>query len=358
MAQLNYIDTVSLNTLPTAIVGNNSATATVSTETRLFMAKYAHQGTAQLMNGDDLGFTIVFGNFGENTWTQPTPNVATVQDTLTIPSPMRLKLMSLSLPSGYQLWVISRDGVALTNPRQLVRCTTLNAGTYVLQLRQLVNGAYTAFFDVPCHSINVLSMLFQVRFPACPGCPDECSTVGLTNGDFELEPHNTANIITNWAVQLPTTGNPYAQTVSTVTLTNPVSQFQRTYNPVSGSYFALLKTDGPGSYTEASQTIEVCPGDTVQGYSFFFTNESSCNYPDNGRVQIVNSNGTVIATPFTRTAVNNPPAYGSTGWVFWSYTFTQGGIYTLRFGVTNALDSEVDSYLGSDAITVIKNQSI
>lgn len=356
MAQLNYIDTVSLNTLPTAIVGNNAATATVSTETRLFMAKYAHQEASQLMNGDNLGFTIVFGNFGENTWTQPTPNVATVQDTLTIPSPMRLKLMNLSLPSGYQLWVISRDGVALTNPRQLVRCATLNAGTYVLQLRQLVNGVYTAFFDVPCHSINVLSMLFQVRFPACPGCADECSTTGLTNGDFELDPHNTPNIITNWAVKLPTTGDPYAQTVSTTTLTNVDGSYQRTYSPISGSYFALLKTDGPNSYTEASQTIEACPGDTIQGYSFFFTSEISGNYPDNGRVQIVNSNGTVIATPFSRQVTNTPPAYGSTGWVFWSYTFAQGGIYTLRFGVTNAIDSSVDSYLGSDAITLVKKQ--
>ncbi|SCI74678.1 Uncharacterised protein [uncultured Clostridium sp.] len=355
MAQLDYNNAVALDTGTTVISGNSSAQINIVGEAKLFKAKYAHQENENSVNGDDVGFTIVFGNDGDLTWEQPRPNIPTLEDTLSIDSPVDLKLVHLSLPCDFQLWVLSRDGVELTNPRQVEVCDIFNSGTYVLQLRKLVDGEYTPYFNIPCNSIESFSILFQVRFANCPPCDDDCSNEDVFNGDFELPPFDTENIVTGWTAAVSATGDPFAKTVASANLINSNTGFNKNYTPVSGNYFALLKTNGPSGYTTISQTIEVCPGDTIQGYAFFFTTEpfSGVFYSDNARIRILDENNVVVAVPFDKSGVNTPPAYGSTDWLKWSYTFTEGGIYTIEHGVINALDSEGDSYIGIDAVEIV-----
>ena len=356
MAQLNYINTVGVETGDTAISGNDTAEITIVAEARLFTAKFAHQENENVENGDNIGFTIVFGNDGDIAWEQPRPNILTLEDTLDIESPIALKVVYLSLPCDYQLWVVSRDGVELTNPRQVEVCDIFSSGEYILQLRKLVEGEYTPYFDIPCNSMDSFSVLFQVQFANCPGCPDNCSGEDVFNGDFELPPFETESVVTGWDVVLSAVGDPFAKTVASANLTNPNSGFNKNYLPISGAHFALLKTDGATNYTTVSQTIEVCPGDTIQGYAFFFTTEpyQGVFYVDNARIRIIDQNDVVVSIPFNQSGVNMAPAYGSTDWIKWSYTFTEGGIYTLEHGVANGGDdSEGDSYMGIDAVEIV-----
>ena len=41
------------------------------------------------------------------------------------------------------------------------------------------------------------------------------------------------------------------------------------YTPQDGIYFALLKTNGPGSYTTLSQTFHASAGSKISGWAFF-----------------------------------------------------------------------------------------
>ena len=121
----------------------------------------------------------------------------------------------------------------------------------------------------------------------------------------------------------------------------------RNYTPVEGSYFALLKTDGPGSYTTISQVIHLEAGWWVEGYAAFDARDYQ-PYNDNAYVKIYDSSGTSIATPWY-SDVNQVGDYGDGPWTYWSWTATASGDYTLKFGVANAENSEVDSYALFDA---------
>jgi hypothetical protein len=119
-----------------------------------------------------------------------------------------------------------------------------------------------------------------------------------------------------------------------------------TYSPVEGPYFLELKTDGPGSYTTASQTLSMAAGDVVDGWAAFDYQDYS-PYNDNAFVQIL-SGITVIATPWSQQG-NDHPDYWDGPWEAWSWTATANGVYTLQLGVANSMDSIVDSYALFDA---------
>ncbi|CAH2214312.1 hypothetical protein [Tepidibacter aestuarii] len=124
-----------------------------------------------------------------------------------------------------------------------------------------------------------------------------------------------------------------------------------TYTPINGNFFALLKTDGPGSYTTVSQSFYAKKGDKISGWAFFKANDY-LPYDDKSKV-VIKSGTTVISTVFSA-SVSTVGDYGQTPWTFWEYVFTSTGTFTLEGNITNALDSILDSYLGLDAIQLIR----
>ncbi len=143
----------------------------VEGEVKIFAHKYSHSEAECKPNtkpgkGDDIGFTLVFGNYGEFSYVA-VPGTPTVEDTLFIQSPVILKLMSLCLCDNLRLYNI-------TDKKVVEVCDKFYGGTpYLLQVQKKDGTAYKPDFDLPCHSIFCISMLFQVEFPACPKCPDD-----------------------------------------------------------------------------------------------------------------------------------------------------------------------------------------
>ena len=117
---------------------------------------------------------------------------------------------------------------------------------------------------------------------------------------------------------------------------------------VDGSKFALLKTNGPGSYTSVWQTFTAKAGDRISGWAFFNAGDY-IPYNDNSQVYIRSGNvsGPLVATVFSAN-VYTVGSYGQTPWTHWEYEFTAPGTYTVQGRIANASDSGYDSYFGVD----------
>jgi len=116
----------------------------------------------------------------------------------------------------------------------------------------------------------------------------------------------------------------------------------RSYPPVSGNYFLELKTDGPGSYTTASQMVTLEAGETIGGYAAFICQEFSF-YNDDAYIEVLDDGGSVIDTPWSESCES--AGYPSnTPWTDWSFTANGSGTYTLTYRVANFDDSAVDAY--------------
>lgn len=119
-----------------------------------------------------------------------------------------------------------------------------------------------------------------------------------------------------------------------------------TKNAINGSYFALLKTDGPGSYTTISQSFTAQVGDTISGYAFFQSWDNGGFYNDNAMVRIMQENSEIETVFYSD---SNAIGYSnSTPWTFWSYTFSATGTYTIEARVANVGSGTYDSYMGLD----------
>ncbi len=116
-----------------------------------------------------------------------------------------------------------------------------------------------------------------------------------------------------------------------------------------GSRFALLKTNGPDSYTTVYQTFSVSSGAKITGYAFFKANDY-LPYNDNAQVYIKSGN-TVIATLFSA-SVAQVGNYGETPWTAWEYTFSSAGTYTVEARIANVGDTILDSLMGLDGVIV------
>lgn len=146
------------------------------------------------------------------------------------------------------------------------------------------------------------------------------------------------HLFTGWDLEIPPRGT--AQTTAEFDI----------YRPIEGSYFALLKTDGPGSYTRVNQRFNAKAGDVISGWSFFKTNDYM-PFNDTGEVTL-KQNGTTIATLFSA-SVSTVGDYGQTPWTYWEFPITANGVYTIEGKIMNQLDSILDSYLGLDAFQLI-----
>lgn len=169
----------------------------------------------------------------------------------------------------------------------------------------------------------------------------------LTNAGFET------GDLTGWSATIPLGGFAYATTSYTAdTMDYTVGTPGPVYGPVYGSYFALLKTDGPGSYTTISQSFTVSAGDKISGYAFFDAGDY-LPFVDSAQVQI-KSGAMVVATVFSA-SVSTVGNGGETPWTYWEHTFASAGTYTVEARVANALDSGIDAFMGLD-LDILHNQ--
>jgi len=123
------------------------------------------------------------------------------------------------------------------------------------------------------------------------------------------------------------------------------------HDPIEGSYFALLKTDGPGSYTRVWQTIDVAAGDVISGWAFFKTNDYP-PYTDNGSVRVLDAEtSSVVATLYYEDTVG-VGGFGYSDWTWFEYTFETAGTYVFEARVSNYGDSGYDSYIALDGVTL------
>jgi hypothetical protein len=174
--------------------------------------------------------------------------------------------------------------------------------------------------------IMVLAMAMLQRADASP-----------INGSFET------GDTTGWTLTVPVGG-------SALVVTSHAGN-SSLYMPVEGNYFLELKTDGPGSYTTASQMLTLSTGLQLSGYAAFDANDY-LPFNDDASVQIFDALGNLLATPWASNvaAVGD---YGDGPWTAWHWVVPADGTYTLTYRVANALDGALASYALFDGTKVV-----
>ena len=213
-------------------------------------------------------------------------------------------------------------------------------------------------------------------FSPCDGPLTSIGTVYVNNPSFET------GDLSEWTAQIPTGAFASAAISSLDTVRElAVGQIFSTQeqeaqdaieailesgadmNAQDGTYFAFLKTNGPGSYTSVFRTVNVSAGTTISGSAFFFDAETvsdtnACFFSDNAQVQIRDGTGiggTVLATVFDAAAeCGVTGSLGTVPWTPFSYTFPVAGTYTIEARITNTVDSLFDSHMGLDALVIVE----
>jgi hypothetical protein len=117
---------------------------------------------------------------------------------------------------------------------------------------------------------------------------------------------------------------------------------------------AVLKTDGPYSFTKLYQTFTADQGDVLR-FAYFWDSHDCMPYNDWATGNITNGNSPdnpAIATLFYESVSTDPQPYWGTPWKTVAYTFPSTGLYTIVFTITNGGDSLFDSRLGIDAMPI------
>jgi len=153
----------------------------------------------------------------------------------------------------------------------------------------------------------------------------------ITNPSFETEDTS------GWDETIPG-----GASISVVSSYDEPDGPKRSYSPVHGDWFALLKTDGAGSHTTLSQDVSLEAGDVLSGWAAFDANEV-VPYNDAAAVRILDSSDGLVATPWSA-SVSTVGDYGSTPWQSWKWTATAADTYTLEYRVVNSGDSSNDSH--------------
>ena len=162
-------------------------------------------------------------------------------------------------------------------------------------------------------------------------------------------PSFDAGDLSGWDTQVPNSGS--ASAVSSYKAqpgNTPV------YDPIDGSYFALLQTGDNSTNTEISQGFYAQAGDKIEGWTFFDTAEPRANN-DTGQVVLRGPIPEYDTTLFSASASTVGDG-GQTEWTQWTHTFTQSGVYRLHAGVANARTGSGSSSLGLDGVSL--SQSI
>jgi hypothetical protein len=168
---------------------------------------------------------------------------------------------------------------------------------------------------------------------------------GLTNGSFET------GDLTGWTTVVPSGASATAVTSHT----DPGGTGVTAWGPTDGTYFALLKTDGPGSLTQMYQSVYLSPSNGLS-FDWFWDSQDYNPFDDTATLSVysgVGIGGAPDAT-FTLASVNSDPAdYWGTAWTTSTLWVGAAGKYTVVFEITNGGDSILDSYVGVDNVSVI-----
>lgn len=161
----------------------------------------------------------------------------------------------------------------------------------------------------------------------------------LTNGGFET------GDLTGWTSTVPS-----GASVTVVSNHNEVGgQPPPSWAPTEGSFFALLKNDGPSNWCILEQSFRGAAGDVVS-FNYFFDWGDKHPYDDQSYGRLLDSNGDLVCEFFHwgEGGTRMDADYSNVGWSSESFILTTGGDYMLKFGLKN----DCPSYMGIDAVPV------
>ncbi len=123
------------------------------------------------------------------------------------------------------------------------------------------------------------------------------------------------------------------------------------YGPVEGGYFVLLDPVAldwkKNYYANLGQNFSMNVGDTISGYSAFYSNDFSPHF-DYGSVSLNKSN--VYYAQLWHRSVPNDGNYVRTPWEFWSFTATEAGNYRIFACASNSRYDTRHSYMLLDGV--------
>ncbi|NFL60032.1 hypothetical protein FDB62_12825 [Clostridium botulinum] len=347
MAKVNYINQASFHDPGVDCLKITEAPIIIKAETKVFSYKYVFSEAdcncsenCYPGKGDDVGFTLIFGNYGEETYTPTSTTDPTVIDTLDLSNIYNasLKVMDLCIGKNFKVFDITGVTPGSGQGTEVIPGETefIGGSVYTLEIRECYENPETgekctAAFCLPCHSVFCITMLFQVEFTPCSK---------LKNGGFC---NGTTPSLENW-IAIPATGGGTVQAVASYTSSTNVN-----VTPKDGDCgFALLKTGANEVKSILKQTFEVKSGDVLSFYAFFDLMDIP-GWPDEAQVIVIkNSSGNVIDTIVTKNA-----HYVSTDWEYYSYNVEECGTITFEASVKNVREPILpDGYLAIDAVTI------
>lgn len=164
----------------------------------------------------------------------------------------------------------------------------------------------------------------------------------VTNGSFET------GDLTGWSAVVPA-----GASIDVVTShSDPTGTGTTSWGPTDGSYFALLKTDGPGSLTRLYQSFSMTPGYPLT-FDYFWDSRDFKPFGDVAELSVysgVGLEGSLVATYELASVNTDPENYWGTPWIPTSLWVAAAGTYTVVWEVRNSLDGIKDSYLGIDNV--------
>ncbi|WP_252225941.1 hypothetical protein [Clostridium sp. ZBS2] len=175
MAKVNYLNQASFDPTDSDCDVINQVPIIIKSETKVFSYKYVYSEAdcdcrreCYPGKGDDVGFTLIFGNYGEENYCPDPATDPTVHDILDLSqiTNASLKVMSICADCHFKIYDV-------TDPANPIEVTTgtefMGGSSYTLEIRKCDDNDQncTAAFCLPCHSVFCLSILFQIEFEGC-----------------------------------------------------------------------------------------------------------------------------------------------------------------------------------------------